>query len=563
MLVPLSREVGLLKRARSSLRMLAALATLALLATACGGGDAGGEAGGEEGGQGGTFVFAQASDPTSMDAALISDGESSRVVNQIFEGLVGTKEGSLETEPGLAESWEPSEDGRAWTFKLRQGVKFHDGTDFNAEAVCFNFDRQYNFTGLLASDALSYYWNSFFEGFADSQEKGLYESCEASDEHTAVIHLTKPSASFIPAMSQFAFFIQSPTALQEYKADSVSGTEDQPRFEGTYGLEHPTGTGPFRFKEFRANDRVVLERNPDYWGEPAKVEQLIFRTIPDLPARRQALEAGEIQGYDQVDPNDLQALRDAGFQVQERDPLNVAYIGMNQAKPPMDNIKIRQAVAHAINKDALLKALYPPGAEPAIQFMPEAIPGYNPDVSTYDYDPERARQLIAESGVRNPTIEFWYPTDVSRPYMPDPEANFQAFTADLEKVGFRIVPKSAPWSPDFLEGYQSGAYQMYLIGWNADFGDADNFLGVFFQSKTPQFGFDNPEIFNLLNQAEQETDEARREQLYQQANAAIMEYLPSVPYAHTASYVALAPNVEGFVTSPLTNEKFATVSVSQ
>jgi peptide/nickel transport system substrate-binding protein len=195
--------------------------------------------------------------------------------------------------------------------------------------------------------------------------------------------------------------------------------------------------------------------------------------------------------------------------------------------------------------------------------MPEDIPGYNPRVTTYDYDPDRARELIAQSGVQNPTIQLWYPTDVSRPYMPDPEANFQAISEDLEAVGFTIEPNSAPWNPDYVDGYQSGQYQAYLIGWNADFGDADNFLGVFFQRESPQFGFNNPEIFDLLSRAEQETDEAVRERLYEEANAAVMELLPGIPYVHTSSFVGLSPDVEGFVTSPLTNERFSTVTLAQ
>jgi peptide/nickel transport system substrate-binding protein len=557
-----------LERARRKTRLLVLLAILALVASACGGGDDGGtDDGAEDGGAGdeaaaggGEMVFAQASDPVSMDAALISDGESSRVVNQIMETLVQTEEGGLEVEPALAEEWEPSEDGTSWTFTLREGVTFHDGTPFDAEAVCFNFDRQFNFDGILASDAVSYYWASFFGGRANGEEPSLYESCEATDETTAVINLTAPSASFITALSQFAFAIQSPTALEENNANDVGGTEDQPEYSA-YGLQAPTGTGPFQFVEYRANDRVVLERYDDYWGEPAQLDRLIFQTIPDLSARRQALEAGEIHGFDQVDPSDLEALEES-HQVQERPPLNVGYIGINQAMPPMDNPQIRQAVAHAINKDALIQALYPPGATAAIEFMPDAIPGYNPDVTDYEYDPERAQELIAESGVENPTIQFWYPTDVTRPYMPDPEANFQAFTQDLEAVGFTVEPNSAPWSPDYLDGYQSGAYQMYLIGWNADFGDADNFLGTFFQRESPQFGFNDPAIFDTLTAAEQETDEAAREELYQEANALIADLVPGIPYVHTSSFVALSPDVEGFVTSPLTNERFAGVSIN-
>jgi peptide/nickel transport system substrate-binding protein len=523
-------------------------------------GSAGGGGGGGGAKQGGTLVFAASSDPVSLDPAFISDGESIRLTNQIYEGLVKTKPGSTEIEPSLAKSWTSSSDAKSWTFQLQQGVKFHDGTPFNAAAVCANFDRWYNFKGLLQSDSVSYYWVSVFGGFSDHKEPSLYRSCEAKGDSTAVINLTAPSASFLAALSLSAFAIQSPTALKKYDADKVSGTEDAPKFQGSYGLEHPTGTGALKFESFAANDKVVLVRNPDYWGPKSILDKVIVRTIPDLAARRQALEAGEIQGYDNADPNDVEQLKDK-YQVMQRPAFNVAYVGFNQKKKPLDNPKIRQAVAYALNREALIKAKYPPGSEVAKEFMPPQVQGYNPDVTQYAYDPNKAKQLIAESGVKNPTIEFWYPTSVSRPYMPDPGANFQAFKSDLEKVGFKIVSKSAPWRPDYLNATQAGKAPMYLLGWTGDFGDADNFIGVFFQKFKPEWGFQNKEIFSQLDAAERETDPAKRVEMYKQANKTIMDFLPGVPYAHTGPFLVFTKNVKGYVPSPVTTELFSTVSL--
>jgi peptide/nickel transport system substrate-binding protein len=550
-----------LQRPRVALRVLVLAAAVALAVSACGeqktsGGGTGGQAK-----QGGTIVFAASSDPVSMDPAFISDGESIRITNQIYEGLVRTKAGGTEIEPSLAKSWKASEDAKSWTFELQQGVKFHDGTPFNAAAVCFNFDRWYNFKGLLQSDSVSYYWVSFFGGFSDKKTPSLYASCQATDEDTVTINLTAPSASFIAALSQSAFSISSPDALKKYDADKVSGSAEQPKFEGSYGLEHPTGTGALKFESFAANDKVVLARNDDYWGQKAILDKVIIRTIADLAARRQALEAGEIQGYDNADPSDVEALK-ANYQVIQRPAFNVAYVGFNQKKKPLDNPKIRQAIAYALNREALIKAKYPPGSEVAKEFLPPEVQGYNENVTTYDYNPDKAKQLIAESGVKNPTIEFWYPTAVSRPYMPDPQANFQAFKADLEKVGFKIVPKSAPWRPDYNNVTQSGGAAMYLLGWTGDFGDADNFIGVFFQKPSPQFGFENKEIFSLLDQAEREIDESKRMELYKQANDAIMKFLPGVPYAHTGPFLVFTKNVKGYIPSPVTTELFSTVSLA-
>ena len=534
-----------------------------LVLAACGGDDDGDDDGdGAEGTAGGSLVFGASADPIILDGALFSDGESARPTYQIFEGLVGTEEGGTEIVPVLAESWEPSEDGLEWTFNLRQGVTFHDGTDFNAEAVCFNFERWYNFEGVMQSPAVTYYWNTVMGGFSDGAIPSLYAGCEATDESTAVISLTRPSSAFISALQMPSFRIASPTALEEGNADAVGGTEESPAFEGTFGYENPAGTGPFRFESWERGSNLTLVRYEDYWGEPAQLDEIIFTVIPDGPARRQALEAGDIDGYDLVDPADADALEGAGFQILRRPAFNVGYVGFQQNAAPFDNINIRKAIAHAINKENLIQTNYPEGTEIATQFMPPELFGWADDVTVYDYDPEEAQRLIAESGVTDLTLEFWYPTDVSRPYMPNPQANWELITADLEAVGFTVTPMTAPWNPDYLDAQSTGGTPMFLLGWTGDFGDPDNFIGTFFQTVNPQFGnFENPEIFAKLDEAEAETDPDRRTELYQEANRLIADFVPGVPYVHNQPAVAFAEGISGYVPGPLNNESFAAVTV--
>ena len=558
---------------RTGWRMfLVLLVVFAFLAAACGDDDdvGGGDddtnqgATGNEGQTGGTLVFGTSTDPVSLDPAYVSDGESLRVADQIFETLVTTEEGGTDPAPSLAKSWESSDDGLAWTFELQTGVKFHDGTDFNADAVCTNFDRWYNFKGVQQSANVSYYWQTVFSGYAHNEgdlPESLYKSCEAVDDDTVTINLTSPSASFVAGLAVPAFSIASPAALEKYDADKVGGTNDEPNIETPFGTAHPIGTGPFKFVKWVRSERLEMARNDDYWGDKAKLDRLIFQPIADGSARRQALESGDIQGFDFVNPADLQDLDAAGFQILERPAFNVGYVGMNQAKPPLDNPKIRQAIAHALNREALVKAKYPPGAEVAKEFMPPELFGYADDVTEYDYDPDLAKQLIQDSGVTNPTIEFWYPTNVSRPYMPEPEANFQAFKSDLEKVGFKIVPKSGDWEVDYIDTLDGGNAQMYLFGWTGDFGDPDNFVGTFFRTKQPSWGFDNAEIRNKLEEARKEGDEDKRVELYQEANRLIMDFLPGVPYVHTKPALAFASNVKGYVPSPVSIEPFSIVSV--
>jgi peptide/nickel transport system substrate-binding protein len=570
--------------------LLAAL-LLALVAAGCGGddeGDGGEEAApaetgaaAEEGAEeeapgGGTLVFAGASDPVVLDGALVSDGESIRVITQLFETLVFLEPGTTEPVPGLAESWEADEAGTQWTFKIREGVTFHDGTDLDAAAVCFNFDRWYNFEGSFQNPSATYYWQVVFGGFATfdpdsgAPEESLYASCEAPDATTAIINLTKPSATFIPALSQQAFSIASPAALEEFGADEGEVDADgifHPT--GTFGTEHPIGTGPFKFESWTRDDRLVIVRNDDYWGEPASLESVIFRPISDNAARLQALQTGEIQGYDLVEPQDIPTIaEDDALQVIDRPAFNVAYVGFNIATPPLDDVRVRQAIAYGLNRQEVVDSFYAGRGVVATQFMPPEVVGYADDVTQYEFDPEKAKALLEEAGLTLPVeVEFAYPTDVSRPYMPDPKRNFEAFRASLEQSGFTVTPESAPWNPDYLGNADEGNYMIRLLGWTGDYGDADNFIGTFFQSPQKAWGTDKSDemkpVQDLLNQAEIETDEAERERLYQEANRMIMEILPGVPYAHSRPALAFAANVQGYIPSPTTNESFATVTISE
>jgi peptide/nickel transport system substrate-binding protein len=567
---------------RTSRALAASAAALtAVTLSACASSDResseGGGGGGEEQAQsGGTLVFGAAGDPAMFDPAFASDGETFRVARQIHEGLLTNEPGGTEPVPALAESFEASEDGLEYTFVLREGVKFHDGTDFNADAVCFNFDRWHNFTGLAQSPSASYYYQAVFGGFADSENPGIYESCEATDETTAVITLNQVTSKFPAALSLPAFSIQSPTALEEGDADNLSGSEEAITYT-EYSLSNPVGTGPFKFESWdRGNGEVTIVRNEDYWGEPALLDEIIFRTIPEGPTRRQALEAGEIDGYDFVDPADYETLEGEGAQVLVRDPFNILYLGINggnvegtDANPALQKPEVRQALAHAIDREGIVQSLLPEGAEVATNFMPPTVDGWAEDVTTYDYDPERARELLAEAGEEDLTLRFYYPTDVSRPYLPDPAAMFQRISQNLEEVGITVEPTALQWNPDYLQAVQSGQADVHLLGWTGDYNDAYNFIGTFFaedqnDQASAEFGaFSEPEIFDALAEADAEPDPANRTELYQEANRLIMDYLPAVPISHSPPALVVAENVQGLEPSPLTAEDFSTVSISE
>ena len=518
-----------------------------------------------------TLVFGASSDPTNLDGALVSDGESLRVITQMMEGLVTLRPGTTKIAAQLATSWRSSNKGKMWVFNLRSGVKFHDGTAFNAAAVCFNFDRWYNFPGPLQSSSASYYYSTFFGGFAKPVGKNpgpalaLYKNCRANSPTRVTINLRKPNGAFLGALSLQSFAIQSPTALKQYGADQGKLSADgvfTPT--GTYSFSHPTGTGPFKFESWKIGDKLVLVRNDEYWGRKAVLKTLIFRAISDNAARLQALQTGEIQGYDNVEPQDIPTVkRSSKLKIIDRPAFNVGYVTINRAVKPFDNLKVRQAVAHGLDRAAVVKSFYAGRGVVAHQFMPPEVLGYAKNVQKYSYNPAKAKALLQQAGLTLPVeVEFWYPTDVSRPYMPDPQRNFQAFAASLEKSGFKVIPKSAPWSPDYLGKQQAGtAGALNLIGWTGDYGDADNFVGTFFRTEQKAWGPLNKKIANLLNAALAQPDADRRIALYQQANREIAKFIPGVPYVHTKPALAFLRNVTGYKASPVSLESFVNTRV--
>ncbi|WP_445818878.1 ABC transporter substrate-binding protein [Arthrobacter sp. G119Y2] len=512
----------------------------------------------------GTFVFAASSDPKSLDPAFAFDGESFRISRQIFEGLVGVKPGTADPEPLLAKSWETSEDALTYTFELEEGVTFHDGTEFNAEAVCANFDRWYNFTGIQQADSVSYYYGKLFKGFSDSPETATYESCEATGDSEAVVTLAKPFAGFIAALSLPAFAMQSPAAMEEYAANDVTGTAEAPSLS-TYAKEHPTGTGPFKFGTWEVGNQITLSAYDDYWGEQGQVTDIIFRVIDDPNSRRQSLEAGTIDGYDLVAPADTQVLADAGYNVVAREPFTILYLGMNQKVEELADPLVRQAIAHAIDKQALVDQTLPEGTKVASQFIPDVVNGYNEDVTEYEYDPEKAKELLAEAGYPDGfTLDFNYPTGVSRPYMPTPEQVYTNITAQLEEVGITVNPQPNKWSPDYQDRIQATEdHGIHLLGWTGDYNDTDNFVGVFFGQEKPEFGFNNPEIFTALEEARQVSSLEEQTPLYEQINEDIAAYVPAIPLAHPAPSLAFAERVDSYPASPVNDEVFNKIKLNK
>ena len=514
-----------------------------------------------------TLIYAGASDPTYLDPALVSDGESFRVTKQIFESLVDFAPGTTRLVPALATSWSVAKNGRTYTFNLRGGVRFHDGTAFNAAAVCANFNRWFNFSGPFQDASATLYYQKIFSGYRRNENatlgKPLYQSCRAVGGLKAVVKLTRKNGPFVPSLVLSAFSMQSPTAMAKYGANQ--GTIRNGVFApiGTYAFRNPTGTGPYMLEKWTVGESVILKKNPRYWNKKQpRLARIIIRPISDNTARVQALQTGEVFGIDLLSPPLVATVRgNSRLKVLSRPAFNVAYVTIQSAKPPMNDIRVRRAVAYGLNRQLVVNSFYAGRAQVAHAFMPPSLPGYAKDVVKYSFNPTRARQLLREAGCGPPCkIEFWYPTGVSRPYMPDPKANYEAFKASLEQSGFDVQTTSMPWRPDYVKNVNQGtAGHLNLIGWTGDYADADNFIGTFFQGDSPQFQEKNAALDKLLNAAEQEVNQAKRIKMYQQANRLIMQNLPGVPYAHSTPALGFQKRVQGYYTSPIGTDLFKTV----
>ncbi|WP_168582036.1 ABC transporter substrate-binding protein [Gephyromycinifex aptenodytis] len=525
------------------------------------------EGGGGSGSGGGTFTFGAAGAPKVFDPFYATDGETFRVSRQMMQGLVGFKDGTADPEPGLATEWTPSEDGLTWTFKLREDVKFHDGTDFNADAVCKNFERMYNQTGAGATAAVSQYWFDNFGGFKDGKEPSLYKFCTVKDPTTVELGLTRVTSKFPALLGLPSFSMQSPTAMEKYNANTVTAQGEGFVFP-EYAMEHPVGTGPMQFGSYdQANKTITLKKFDDYWGEKAKIDKLVFKIIPDESARRQELQAGSIQGYDFPNPVDWQALKGAGAEVKVRPAFNILYLGMNSTTmPELKDLKVRQALMHAINREQIVKTQLPEGATAASQFVPDTVAGYNKDLKVPAYDPAKAKQMLTEAGAAGMTVNFWYPSEVTRPYMPAPQKIYEAIRTDLEAVGLKVKPTVKPWNGGYLDQVDAGQAGLFLLGWTGDYNTADNFIGTFFgdtenRFKTSNYPWGQP-LKDALQDADSTVDEGERTGKYEKLNEQIMtEYLPAIPISHSPPAIVLAKGVSGVTPSPLTDETFDQVEL--
>ncbi|MEK4533270.1 ABC transporter substrate-binding protein [Solibacillus sp. FSL K6-1554] len=487
------------------------------------------------------LVFGRGADSVSLDPGIVTDGESFKVTQNVFETLLNFGEQDTTINPGLAKEWEVSEDGLTYTFQLQEGVKFHDGTDFNADAVIKNINR---WKGGKEEDY--YYFNSMFK----AEGEDIIKDVTAEGDHTVVFTLSRPQAPFLKNLAMSPFGIGSPTAFE------AAGDK--------FG-DNPVGTGPFKFTDWKRNDSITIEKFEDYWQEGLpKLDKVIFRSIPDNSARLNELMAGNIDLADGINPSDGKTVEgDSTLQLIERPSMNIGYLGLTNTRAPFDNKLVRQAVNYAIDKQAIVDAFFEGRAEVAANPMPSSISGYNDAISPYPYDPEKAKSLLAEAGYDGKEIELWA-MPVPRPYMPDGAKVAEVIQKNLEDVGIPSKIVTFEWAT-YLEKAKNGEADAFMLGWTGDNGDADNFIYTLLDKDnigSNNYAFySNEEVHELLIQAQSETDENVRNELYKKAQEIIHDDAPWVPLAHSTPLLAAKAGVKDFKPHPTGSDKLDKVSM--
>ena len=491
-----------------------------------------------DGKYGGTLIVGRGSDSVGLDAANVTDGESQKVMRQIYDTLTRYKPGTTEVIPGVAKSWEVSNDAKTWVFKLREGVKFHDGTVLNAESVKFNFDRwQYN-DHPYHNGTFGYY-TYMFGGYDD---ESVIKEIIAIDEYTVKFELRKPMAPFLSNLAMTIFPIASPTAIKKWGEDF---------------FKHPVGSGPFEFVEWKMGERIVLKANEDYWDGRPYVDKLVYRSIPDNSARYMELQTGAIDVMTGLSPEDVEGVRNKeDMKVILRPSFNIGYFAMNFAKEPFDDIKVRKAFAHAINKEEIINAFYAGLAVPAKNPMPPSLWGYNDEIDDYEYNPEKAKELLAEAGYPDGfEFDLWY-MPVPRPYMPKGKLigqAIQSYLKDINVTGKLITYDWSTYLAKIVESEDNEA-ETYLQGWTGDNGDPDNFLYALWDKNTSNNNYKSEELHEILVEAQQMTDKAKRIELYKKAQEIIHEDLPAIWLVHSTPPIAAKEIVKNYIPSPTTSE---------
>ncbi|MFC3206466.1 MAG: ABC transporter substrate-binding protein [Mesorhizobium sp.] len=507
-----------------------------------------------------TLVYCSEGSPEGFDPGLYTAGTtfdaSSRTV---YNRLVEFKHGSTEIEPGLAESWTISDDGLEYTFKLRQGVKFQTtdfftpSREFNADDVIYSFDRQ-----LKADDP----WNKYVAGASWEYSAGmgfpdLIKSIEKVDDHTVKFVLNHPEAPFLADLGMdFA------SVLSKEYADKLSADGKMEQMN-----QQPLGTGPFTFVAYQPDAAIRYKANADYWNGAPKIDDLVFAITTDASVRRQKLEAGECQIYPYPNAADVEALKgNPDLNVEEQAGLNVAYLAYNTLVAPFDKAEVRRALNQAINKQAIVDAVFEGQAQVAKNPIPPTMWSYNDAVQDDKYDPDAAKAALEAAGVKDLKMKIWA-MPVSRPYMLNARRAAELMQADLSKVGVSAEIVTYEWAEYLKRSSDKDRDGAVILGWTGDNGDPDNFLdtllGCTAVGGNNRAQWCNKEFDELVKKAKVTSDQAERAKLYEQAQVVFKKEAPWATIDHSTVFMPMSKKVTGFTQDPLGIHRFDNVDIAE
>jgi len=499
--------------------------------------------------EGGVMVVSRGADGNGFDPAYETDGPSFVVCNNIYEALVKYKATSMDIEPLLAKAWEVSDDGLKYTFHLHRGVKFHDGTEFDADAAAFTFVR------LMTTPRVKW----FGKGWEIPKQTrpaifwrvmkmdDTIDYIEAKDEYTLVFHLKTPNAPFIQNLAMDFGSIISPTAYLKNPA----------KF-----LRNPVGTGPFVFQQWVRDDKIVLKKNTEYWNKKnggPYLDKLIFRTIPENSVRFLSLMTGDIHICQDPSITDLPIAEKAdNVVVQSVTTYNICYLGFNHTKPLWQNVHMRRAIAHAINYDAIIKGIYGKMGERAVNALPKGLLGYNENITGYEYNVELAKKELALAGYpegKDLPVVTLYALPIGRVYLPEGLKAATLIIGDLNKAGIPARIMSYDYATFMRkQKKQDPEMDLFELGWTSDNGDPDNTLSVLFDglaSESVRTQWKNDMYHELMIKGITTVDPAKRHAIYNEALEIMHEDVAVVPLAHAKKLIFYSPKVRNFVVHPV------------